>query len=58
MLTGEPDQAMDMLERMLARPFYVSRGWLRLDPAFRPLVGHPRFDAVVGSPTPDPGPNP
>ena len=57
-LTGEPDQAMDMLERMLARPFYVSRGWLRLDPAFRPLVGHPRFDAVVGSPTPDPGPTP
>ncbi len=47
-LTGEPDQAVGMLEGMLARPFYVSRGWLRLDPAFRPLVGQPKFDALVG----------
>ena len=47
-LTGEPDQAVEMLEGLLARPFYVSRGWLRLDPAFRPLVGQPKFDALVG----------
>ncbi len=48
-LTGEPEQAVGMLERMLARPFYVSRGWLRLDPAFRPLVGQPKFDALGSS---------
>jgi tetratricopeptide (TPR) repeat protein len=47
-LTGESDQAVGMLEGMLARPFYVSREWLRLDPAFRPLVGQPKFDALVG----------
>jgi tetratricopeptide (TPR) repeat protein len=47
-LTGEPDQAMRMLEEMLARPFYVSRGWLRLDPAFRGLEGHPGFEELVG----------
>jgi eukaryotic-like serine/threonine-protein kinase len=47
-LTGERDQAVEMLQAMLARPFYVSRGWLRLDPAFRALAGHPRFDALVG----------
>jgi len=47
-LTGEPDQAMRMLEEMLARPFYVSRGWLRLDPAFRDLEGHPGFEELVG----------
>jgi serine/threonine-protein kinase len=46
-LTGEPDQAVEVLERLLRMPFYVSPGWLRLDPAFRPLGGHPRFEALV-----------
>ncbi|MFL5515297.1 MAG: protein kinase domain-containing protein [Gemmatimonadales bacterium] len=48
-LTGEPDQAVEVLDRLLASPFYVSPGWLRLDPAFRPLAGHPKFDALVGA---------
>src|SRR4029078_5224841 len=32
-LTGEPDQAVELLKALLGRPFYVSRAWLRLDPA-------------------------
>ncbi len=47
-LTGEPDQALDVLEDLLGRPFYVSPGWLRLDPAFRPLASYPGFEALLG----------
>jgi DNA-binding SARP family transcriptional activator/TolB-like protein len=42
-LSGEPDKAIDQLEPLLRVPFYLSPGWLRLDPAFDPLRGHPRF---------------
>jgi len=51
-LTGEPDLAAGVLEELLGRPFYVSRGWLRLDPAFQPLAGQPRFDALVATAAP------
>jgi serine/threonine-protein kinase len=47
-LTGELDQAVEVLEGLLARPFYVSRGWLQLDPAFRALQRYPGFAELVG----------
>ena len=47
-LTGESDQALEVLEDLLGRPFYVSPGWLRLDPAFRPLASYPGFEALLG----------
>ena len=53
-LTGEPDQAVELLKDLLGRPFYVSRAWLRLDPAFRALQGRPGFEALLS----DPGPTP
>jgi hypothetical protein len=42
-LTGEPEQALDQLEPLLRVPFYLSPGWLRVDPTFDPLRNHPRF---------------
>lgn len=43
LLTGEPDLALDALEPLLRVPFYLSPGWLRLDPMFDPLRANSRF---------------
>jgi hypothetical protein len=48
LLNGETDKALDQLEPLLRVPFYISRGWLRLDPMFRPLRGNPRFQRLIG----------
>jgi hypothetical protein len=48
LLTGEPDLALDQLEPLLRVPYYLSPGWLRIDPTFDPLRQHPRFQRLVG----------
>jgi hypothetical protein len=47
LLVGEPEQALDQLEPLLRVPFYLSPGWLRVDPTFDPLRKHPRFQRLV-----------
>ena len=42
-LVGEPDKAMDRLEPLLKMPYYLSPGWLRVDPNFDPLRNNSRF---------------
>ena len=46
-LNGDAEMAIDALERLLARPYYLSPGWLRIDPTFNPLRQHPRFQQLV-----------
>jgi hypothetical protein len=46
-LTGEQDKAIDQLEQLLRMPYYLSPGWLKIDPAFDPLRQHARFQELV-----------
>ncbi|MBA3497516.1 MAG: protein kinase [Gemmatimonadales bacterium] len=46
-LVGEFDNALDQLEPLLKVPYYLSPGWLRIDPTFAPLRGHLRFDRLA-----------
>ena len=46
-LVGEPDKALDQLEPLLKIPYYLSPGWLKIDPTFAPLRGNPRFQRLV-----------
>jgi serine/threonine protein kinase/TolB-like protein/Flp pilus assembly protein TadD len=47
-LAGKPDKALDLLEPLLKIPYYLSPGWLKIDPNFAPLRGNPRFQRLVG----------
>jgi serine/threonine-protein kinase len=47
LLVGEPEKALDQLEPLLKMPYYLSPGWLRIDPTFAPLKGNPRFEKLV-----------
>jgi eukaryotic-like serine/threonine-protein kinase len=47
LLVGEPEKALDQLEPLLKVPYFLSPGWLKIDPNFAPLRGNPRFQRLV-----------
>jgi hypothetical protein len=44
---GEPEKALDMLEPLLKMPYFLSPGWLRIDPTWAALKGNPRFERLI-----------
>jgi hypothetical protein len=46
-LVGEPEKALDQFEPLLRMPYFLSPGWLKIDPAFEPLRGNARFRRLV-----------
>jgi serine/threonine-protein kinase len=46
-LVGEPEKALDQLEPLLKTPYFLSPGWLKVDPTFEPLRNNPRFQRLV-----------
>ena len=51
-IAGQPERAIDILEKILQRPYYLTRAWLRIDPTFAPLKGNARFEKLVAEKKP------
>ena len=48
-MAGEQERALDLIEPLLRANYYLTPGWLRVDPTFAPLRGNPRFQRLTAS---------
>jgi tetratricopeptide (TPR) repeat protein len=46
-LTGRQEQAVAALEQLLAKPYYVTKAWLKVDPTFDALRDNPAFQKLI-----------
>jgi serine/threonine-protein kinase len=49
LLAGDPEKALDQLDRLLTLPYVVTRRWLTVDPDFAQLRGNPRFERLIAT---------
>jgi tetratricopeptide (TPR) repeat protein len=47
--TGEPDRAIELLQKLVTMPDYINYARLKLHPMWNPLRGDPRFEKIVNS---------
>jgi DNA-binding winged helix-turn-helix (wHTH) protein/TolB-like protein len=45
--TGDHEKAINTLERLLTVPHAITKEWLRVDPNYADLRGHPRFERLI-----------
>ncbi len=49
-VAGDRDTALARLSEVLQLHFFVSPGWLRIDPTWKSLKGDPRFEKLIATP--------
>ena len=47
LILGDQDRALDLLEPIMQKPYFMTPAWLRLDPDLAPLAGDPRFERLA-----------
>ncbi len=50
LVSGQTDKAIDAVEDILSRQYYLTPAYLRLDPTYAPLMGNPRFERLLTAP--------
>jgi TolB-like protein/Tfp pilus assembly protein PilF len=47
--SDEPDQAIELLQKLVSMPSYINYARLKFHPLWKPLRGNPRFEQIVAS---------